>query len=273
MATNSDATWEIVDGVQRLSTIAHFVGELNLLSAINRKTPLKIAELEKLSTLNDLSFAELPKSMQLMFMTRPIRVTVLNDKSDLNVRFDLFERLNTGGVLLTNQEIRNCIYRGPFNESLRKISALDSFKKVVKLRESDSKNGTAEEYALRYFAYLNNYKNFEHSVKGFLNDYMKENSSRPLSNAQINLCKKTLSALADAFPEGLKRGKATITSANLFEALSVGTALAIEEGINPDCGKLQRLIKDQKLKTLSTAGTNNKRMVTGRIELVRDFLR
>src|SRR5450830_924087 len=190
MATNPDATWEIVDGVQRLSTIAHFVGDNSkLLKNINRKNPLEISALEKLTALNGLKFSELPKSTQLMFMTRPIRVTVLNDKSDLNVRFDLFERLNTGGVLLTNQEIRNCIYRGPFNESLRKTVSFGDFSRVVKLRENDLKNGTAEEYALRYFAYLYNYENFEKSVKGFLNNYMKENSSKVIPSAKINLLK------------------------------------------------------------------------------------
>ncbi|HDR9259227.1 TPA: DUF262 domain-containing protein, partial [Burkholderia vietnamiensis] len=235
MATNPDATWEIVDGVQRLSTIAHFVGDsAKLLVGINRKSPLKATALEKLSALNDLTYAELPKSMQLMFMTRPIRVTVLNDKSDLNVRFDLFERLNTGGVLLTDQEIRNCIYRGPFNDSLRKIAALSSFKQVVRIRESDSKNGTAEEYALRYFAYLYNYHNFEKSVKGFLNNYMKENSTKPIPTAKVSLFKKVLDILATAFPDGIKRGQSTITPANLFEAISAGTALAMQEKAAPD---------------------------------------
>ncbi|WP_431289723.1 DUF262 domain-containing protein [Burkholderia cepacia] len=273
MATNADATWEIVDGVQRLSTIAHFVGDNpKLLTSVNRKGPLKVAELEKLSALTDLMFGELPRSMQLMFMTRPIRVTVLNDKSDLNVRFDLFERLNTGGVLLTNQEIRNCIYRGPFNESLRKIAVLDDFKKVVRLRESDSNNGTPEEYALRYFSYLYNYKNFEKSVKDFLNDYMKENSGKPIPPARMNLLKKVLLSLAHAFPGGIKRGQSTVTPANLFEALSVGTALAIQAGAAPDTQKLRELIDNKDLKKLTTAGTNNKKMVSGRIELVRDYL-
>lgn len=273
MATNPDASWEIVDGVQRLSTIAHFVGDSSaLLKAINRNAALAIIDLEKLSALNDLTFGELPKSMQLMFMTRPIRVTVLNDKSDQNVRFDLFERLNTGGILLTNQEIRNCIYRGLFNDSLRKMAALSDFKKVVRFRESDLKNGTAEEYVLRYFAYLYNYKNFEKSVKDFLNGYMKENSSRPIPPSKTQLFKKVLMVLAAAFPNGISRGKTTITPANLFEALSVGTALAIQSGIEPDTKKLQHLVNDKKLKALTTAGTNNPRMVSGRIELVRDHL-
>lgn len=273
MATNPDATWEIVDGVQRLSTIAHYLsGEGKILSLINRKEALEIKGLEKLTALNEYNFESLPKSTQLMFMTRPIRVTVLNDKSDLSVRFDLFERLNTGGVLLTNQEIRNCIYRGPFNDSLKKLIKLDSFKNVVRLKESDSKNGTAEEYALRYFAYLDRYTSFEKSVKGFLNDYMRENSSKTIPTKKANLFKSVFSKLAEAFPDGLSRGQSSITPVNLFEAVSVGTALALQEGVDIDVDKLQELVSDKDLKKLTTAGTNNRKMVVGRIEYVRDYL-
>jgi len=103
MATNSDSSWEVVDGVQRISTLAHFVGTTDLLKAIGRDNSLRICGVEKLSDMHDLKFTDLPGPMQLMFTTRPIKVTVLNDKSDSSVRFDLFERLNTGGVSLTDQ--------------------------------------------------------------------------------------------------------------------------------------------------------------------------
>ena len=273
MATNPDATWEIVDGVQRLSTIAHYLSDENeILDLINRKAALSINGLEKLSALNGFDFESLPKATQLMFMTRPIRVTVLNDKSDLSVRFDLFERLNTGGVLLTNQEIRNCIYRGPFNDSLKKVVRLEAFKKVVRLKESDSKNGTAEEYALRYFAYLDNYSKFEKSVKGFLNEYMRDNSAKVLNAKRLSLFKSVFATLAEAFPKGLSRGQTTITPVNLFEAISVGVALAIMQGVKVDVGRLRELVSDKNLKKLTTAGTNNRKMVVGRIEYVRDYL-
>lgn len=43
---------------------------------------------------------------------KPLKIVTLSDKSDAQVRFDLFERLNTGGIKLSDQEIRNCVYRG-----------------------------------------------------------------------------------------------------------------------------------------------------------------
>jgi hypothetical protein len=273
MATNSDATWEIVDGVQRMSTLVHFMAsDPELLSRIKRPDSLTVSGLEKLTELNNLNYSSLPKTLQMMFQTRPIRVTVLNDKSDLNVRFDLFERLNTGGVLLTNQEIRNCIFRGEFNEQLKKLARGTDFLSVVRLKESDYKNGTAEEYILRYFAYLDERQNFDHSVKGFLNDYMRANSTRKVSPARMSLFKKTMTALDAAFPSGLTRGQSSTTSAVLFEAISVGVAEALKLNGKVSSGRLTALAADPKLRKLTTGATNSRKMLTSRIEYVRDHL-
>jgi hypothetical protein len=271
MATNPDSTWEIVDGVQRLSTIVHFVaGAKELLVKVNRKAPLHIANLEKLSALNKMTYADLAKSVQLMFMTRPIRVTVLNDKSDLNVRFDLFERLNTGGVSLTNQEIRNCIYRGTFNESIKKLSKSEDFKKAVLLKETAQQNGMAEEYVLRFFAYLENYANFDHSVKGFLNDYMRMHAAKAPSAGSLTLFKKAFALLAEAYPEGITRGQSSVTAANLYEALAVGVALALKQKKIVAAKKLSQLAENPQLKKLTTGATNSRKMVAARIHFVRD---
>jgi uncharacterized protein with ParB-like and HNH nuclease domain len=271
MATNPDSTWEIVDGVQRLSTIVHFIDPSpEFLARIVRKTGLKITGLEKLTELNDFVFSDLAKSIQLMFMTRPIRVTVLNDKSDLSVRFDLFERLNTGGVLLTNQEIRNCIFRGVFNQDLKKLSKVVDFNTAVRLKESAQQNGMIEEYVLRFFAYLDNHENFDGSVKFFLNDYMKANSNNNIPAKKMTLFRKTFAALATAYPDGITRGQSSTTGANLYEALAVGVAMALTEGRVISTAILSKLAEDPGLKKLTTAGTNSRRMVLSRITYVRD---
>lgn len=271
MATNPDSTWEIVDGVQRLSTLVHFIGATApVLQAMNRKQPLEIEGLEKLSSLNSFTFETLAKSIQLMFMTRPIRVTVLNDKSDLNVRFDLFERLNTGGISLTNQEIRNCIYRGPFNEALKTLARSDIFKSVVLLKDSSHRNGMAEEYVLRFFAYLDEYENFDHNVKEFLNSYMRQHSPKALPATKAKLFKETFAVLAKAYPDGIARGQSSITAANLYEALTVGVALALRAKKAISIPKLKRLANDPELKKLTTGATNSNKMVRARINFVKD---
>ena len=268
MATNADATWEVVDGVQRLGSICHFIGSADLLKNIDLTEPLKISGLEKLSMLNEASYAQLPKSMQLHFQTRFLKIVVLNDKSDLSVRFDLFERLNTGGVLLTEQEIRNCVYRGPFNESLKDLATSADLRKVVLLGEK-APGGAYEDVVSRFFAYLNNYQNFDHLVKSFLNDYMDKSRSSPLAKAQVDLFHKTFAILAAALPDGVVRGRAK-SPLNLAEAVAVGTALALKSGQIPDNKKIKALLVDETLKKYTGAGSNQKKFVVSRIEYVRD---
>jgi hypothetical protein len=273
MATNADSTWEIVDGVQRLSTLVHFVAEpSDILTRIGRTEPLKVKGLEKLTEFNGSTYASIPKSLQLAFQTRPIRVTVLNDKSDLNVRFDLFERLNTGGVSLTNQEIRNCIFRGPLNEQLKKLAKSPNFRTVVRLKASEYQNGTAEEFVLRFFSYFENRLEFEHSVKGFFNAYMKANASKKIATRSLNLFNSTMSALAGAFPQGVTRGQSTTTSAILYEALAIGVADALAEGISVKKQDLVALVSDGKLRRLTTGATNSRSMLLNRIAYVKNHL-
>ncbi|MGH3808071.1 MAG: DUF262 domain-containing protein [Pseudonocardiaceae bacterium] len=116
VATNVGFQWEVVDGLQRLSTLMHFLasspGELAI---VNRSENLRLKGLEKLTALNDAIHAELPAAMQVYFGRQPLQVVSLTDKSDLQVRFDVFERLNKGAVQLTGQEVRACVYRGDFN--------------------------------------------------------------------------------------------------------------------------------------------------------------
>lgn len=271
MATNLDATWEVVDGVQRLGTLSHFVATLGLLEKISRTDGLEIAGLEKLDALNGFTFESLPKSVQLHFLTRPMRVTVLNDKSDLSVRFDLFERLNTGGVSLTAQEIRNCVYRGLFNDNIKTLSEYPAFRSTVKVKDNQSKNGTYEEMVLRFFAYLERYEEFDHSVKGFLNQYMKDNQNKELGKTRSDLFKTVFDKLEEGLPNGIARSRST-TPVNLFEAMAVGAALALQHNGNLNPGRFQALLLDETLKTFTGAGSNQKRLVIGRIEHVRDAL-
>ncbi len=265
MATNSNGTWEVVDGVQRLSTIVHFAGDAKTRTALGISQPLTIVDLEKLTGINDLTYAMLPPSIQTQFMLRPLKVTTLSDKSDLKVRFDLFERLNTGGVKLTDQEIRGCIYRGQFNEFLERMAATKDFKKVVVLKDSMEDDGTREEFVLRFFAFLNRYKKFEHSVVDFLNDYMADASkSFDYTNGE-KVFLDTFSQLARLFPKGISR-RTRLTPVNLFEAIAVGAAIALRTRPKLSNRGVMSWMDSDELRKMTTGGTNNKTMVVGRIQ-------
>lgn len=268
MATNRDGTWEVVDGVQRISTLIHFCGTTEQRKVPSKSRPLTLAGLDKLTNFNGCTFENLPRGVQLKFWTRPLRVTVLNDKSDLNVRFDLFERLNSGGVILQPQEIRNCVYRGPFSDLLKEYAQKADFSRVVRC-ESESQK---EELVLRYFAFLEKYQEFDHSVNEFLNDYLEEANKELPKRRILSIFDQTFGFLASELPNGVVRSRRKITPVNLFEAITVGTGLVFAARKTPRRGVVFHLLLDSDLRRLTTAGTNTPRMVTGRIEFVRDRL-
>jgi uncharacterized protein with ParB-like and HNH nuclease domain len=275
MATNKDSTWEVVDGLQRLTTIINFIGNEGNIKKVNQKgEKLKIKGLEKLSELNGLYYEDMPKSLQLLFMTRPIRVTVLNDRSDLEVRFDLFERLNTGGVTLHPQEIRNCIYLGEFNEFLKECSKDINFRKVVKMTKNAERTGNWEELVLKFFAYYECRENFTHSVKEFLNDYMEQKTTSFKNRKELKeIFAKTFLILSENLSQGIVRGdRKNITPLILFEAISIGLADAIEEGKDLKLKKLESLLDDPTLKKYTTGATNSKPKLNQRIDFVKKRL-
>lgn len=271
MATNKDGSWELVDGVQRLSSIVKFAGDSELRKKLNVGDALTLEGLEKLTSFNKHSYSTLPESLRLQFELRPLKVVTLSDKSDSIVRFDLFERLNTGGIALTDQEIRACVFRGRFAEFIEEIAKDESFHKVVKLTSKQEQDGTRDECVLRFFAYLNRYKSFVHSVVDFLNEYMKEATKSFDYTHGEKVFRETFLQLATALPGGIvRKTKRGVTPLVLFEAVSVGACLAL--------GKKKKIvgkgasdwIDSEELRGFTTGATNSKSMVRNRIEYCRD---
>lgn len=265
MAANKDGSWELIDGVQRLSTLIHFSGTDEQLDKFGFRQGLKLEGLEVLSEFNGMRFNDLPPTLRLKFSLRPLKVTTLSDKSDLKVRFDLFERLNTGGIKLTDQEIRTCVFRGQFNDFLSELSENEDFLSVVNLPTSKENDGTYGEFVLRFFAYLHNRENFDHSVVGFLNDYMSEASKHFNYKKNRKLFEKTFNELSKLLPEGIRRGNRKLTPVNLYEAITVGAATAIDEGKDISQSNPNEFMNDSDLTALTSEASNSRVRVLKRV--------
>jgi uncharacterized protein with ParB-like and HNH nuclease domain len=277
MATNKDSTWEVIDGLQRMTTIINFIGEHEIIKKVNPSChKLTLKGLYKLDSINELKFESMPKSLQLMFLTRPIRVTVLNDKSDFDLRYDLFERLNTGGITLHPQEIRNCVFLGYFNDFIKECAAYPLFKQVVKIPKTEGQSNL-EELVLKFFAYYESRQEFIHSVNGFLNQYMEKKTKSFKEDEKKRfkeIFSRTFSILAENLPHGIVRSnRKNITPLILFEAISLGVAQAIEQGFSINATSLIELLDDDHLKKLTTGATNSRSRLSQRINYVTDTLK
>ena len=189
------------------------------------------------------------------------------------MRYDLFERLNTGGVRLMDHEVRESVYMGPFVDALTELAQLKDFGRVVVLPRARQLDGTPQDYVLRFFAFRERYQSFEHSVRNFLNEFIAAAAKNPELGARVPEFTRTMAFLAQVFPNGLKSRKGT-TPVNLFEGVAVGASLALD--VDPSLSPPRDLqwITSSELKKFTTGATNNRASVAGRVEYCRDrFLR
>jgi hypothetical protein len=274
MATNVYAdkgtSWEVVDGLQRLLSLTGFLGDSATREAARLEgPPTALKGLEKLTSLEGCRAVDLPRDIVTGLQDRPIKVIVLNDKSDLRVRFDLFERLNTGGIRLTDQEVRECVYLGDFTNLLDTLAKSDDFETVVKLPKGQQRDGTAQEYVLRFFAFLESYESFEHSVKDFLNDFCALAAADPRVESRTAVFERTFRFLALCFPKGLKSRKGT-TAVNLYEGVAVGAALAQAQDPSLAAPAGLEWVTSDAIKKVTTGATNNRSSVLARVRISRD---
>lgn len=276
MATNVEegegTSWEVVDGLQRLLSLANFLGddETRRVARLEGQ-PLRLKGLEILSTFEGCLAKDLPIDLQESLLDRPVKVIVLNDKSDLQVRFDLFERLNTGGVRLTDHEVREAVYAGEFVDLLTVLANSSQFNTVVNLPKSRMVDGTPQDFVLRFFAFKERYQNFGHSVKDFLNEFCRDAAEGRGVEAREAEFEQTFEYLARAFPSGLRRGRQSTTPVNVYEAVAVGAALAIEQaGGSLSLPNSTEWVESESFRELTTGATNDRRRVVGRIEFARE---
>lgn len=265
------SSWEVVDGLQRLLTLVNFVGDDETRQTARlRQRSLKLTGLEILKSLEGATYNDLPLDIRDGLIDRPMKVIVLNDKSDLQVRFDLFERLNTGGIQLTDHEIRESVYVGEFVDLLTELAETSQFRQVVSLPTPRMLDGSPQDYVLRFFAFHERYQQFEHSVKDFLNDFCRDAAADPKIEERARRFRRTFAFLADVFPNGIKN-RSGVTPVNLYEGVSVGAALALEDARgNLPIPRSTTWITSEEMKYYTTGATNSRSRVSGRIEFCRE---
>lgn len=270
VATNAGFEWEVVDGLQRLSTLLHFMAGPDVdLSTINRSSKLELSKLEKVPSLNGLTYDILPKNLRMYFSRQPLQVVSLTDKSNNLIRFDLFERLNTGGVALSAQEVRACVYRGKFNDLLEELSTHPNFTKLIKLQQARQHDGTAAEEVLKFFAYKNNRDEFDGRVSNFLNEYMDAAASTKFSyRAERKIFLDASDKLAEICKgKPFLRSRVNTTPLVQFEACLVAIAEILQSGGTIEAPA--NWADDEELVDYSTGATNTKTMLEGRIDRAR----
>ncbi|NTY87796.1 DUF262 domain-containing protein [Serratia fonticola] len=174
VAEDETGKWEVVDGLQRISTIFAFFGILEDTPGKNR---LRLCAGEMVAQLEGISIDELPIRLKTTIKRAVCRVEIVRWDSNEDIRYELFNRLNTGASPLSEQEIRNCIFRSypvDLNQVLRDVSGLESFVDLINPSPSKKEEMFLEELVLRYFAFKHFDGQFKTTIPNFLSEFMRD---------------------------------------------------------------------------------------------------
>jgi len=205
--------WLVIDGLQRISTIIRFLeGADWKLSKLLDVEP-RLRGVSAAAIRNDNTLAEFYRRVE----NASIPITVLrcdySNHKHLSYLFTVFHRLNTTGLKLNNQEIRNCIFAGPFNRLLGELDNFGDWRKLNKMKKGEHYRLQKQELILRFFAFQEELEKYSGSLAGFLNFYME--TKRFLPNADIQDYRlhfsRSCTVLYDAIQSVGHAGKLSVT--------------------------------------------------------------
>ncbi len=158
----SEENWLVVDGLQRLWTLKNFVVDQTL----------RLRGLEILKDYDGKLYSELPRPMQRRIMETQVTAYIIKPGTPRAVKYNVFRRINTGGLMLNPMEIRHALNQGPAAEFLKNVSESDTFNEFI---TTSDKRMADRELVLRYVAFrLTPYQQFEKPMSSFLDKNMEK---------------------------------------------------------------------------------------------------
>ena len=211
-----DEVLEVVDGNQRVNSLRRFLDGHFALTGLTAYTEL-----------DGKTFDTLEQKFQRQIRNRTIRCVIIEPESNPQIKFDVFERLNSGSAPLSPQELRHGLYYGPFTAALEKMTANSNFATLTSTQ--NDKRMRRDELALRFFAFSEDMGVYKKPLSEFLSEYLKRNKDQ--TPQQIVGRQQTFSKMLDdvktllggnafRFRGGEKEARKFNTA--YFDAISVG---------------------------------------------------
>lgn len=260
-----DGSYSVIDGQQRLTALYRFMSNVLPLSGLRVRPEL-----------NRKRFVELEKVDQRIIRTRTIRCIVIQKESHPAIRFDVFERINSGAVKLTPQELRNSNYRGALNKLIKEICEESRFQHIRGVSEVDKRMSDAE-LVLRFFAFHYRSGDYKGYFAPFLDEYMRAGvrmaereieEHRRLFSETINKVEAVFGreAFRQIGPEGRARNQ---VNRAIYDVIMLSFARLSESDLTPRAAdiraQLQKLCADPAFQDAIGRATRDKQRIETRI--------
>lgn len=305
VAEDKNGIWELVDGLQRVSTFISFFGELDedvsKLSyqidnaedieeegeiAIKNQWSLNAGSL--IPSLEGFNIDTLPNKYKINLKRAVCRVEILRGESNTAMKYELFKRLNSGGTKATPQEIRNAIYRATdptINNLILELSQHPSFKKLTALSDQKKWELYDQELVLRFLAFLNNVDRINDYTDGFLNAFMEESINKKEKEDSLNKVKFEPQAYRDIFNQvitmidNIGDSKIFRNTKNLFvpsdfEGIMIGVAQNMKHyigNINLLKSKISELKNDKEFRRICGTASNSKSRIKAKLKRANEI--
>ena len=246
VAQKADGKWDVIDGVQRISTLLQLVGELP------NYEPLTLDGTNYLPSLQGMTWKTLPNDAKRLLKRARIGVNIILTENSIESQYELFQRLNTGGVSLESQEIRNCLIimldEGFYNK-INELKNYSNFKACLTLTDDKYKVEYHMELIIRYLIAKRNkvdYSKYNVSTEK-MPDFLDRETALLIDDKQfdvddeIELFKKTFDFLQEKMGDDVfkkyntekKKFEGSFSNAS-YEAVLVGIAENLESLKNED---------------------------------------
>lgn len=276
---SDDNNWLVVDGLQRLSSLDNYV---------NKRT-FGLQKMEFLSQFNGKKFNELPPYLQRRIEEFEITSYIIAQGTPKVLKFNVFKRINTGGLTLTSQEIRNALNQGRSADFIRRLADMRSFKIATTFSISEDRM-LDREFVTRFLAfYIFPLEEYKSDMDSFLNSAMDTINNMSQSRleeiaVQFNIAMQTAFKLfgEDAFRKRYnKTDKRKPINKALFEVWSVLISRLQESEIKTLVDRKNTLInnfiellnKNQDFNLAITSGTSDRVKVKKRFDEINNIIK
>jgi uncharacterized protein with ParB-like and HNH nuclease domain len=286
VAQKLDGTWHVVDGVQRLSTIYQLVGDLE------DKDPLVLTTCKYIPSLEHATWDSLPISTQREFKKSKIKINIILTENSDEAQFELFQRLNTGGTALEDQEVRNCLIlmvSPDFYEKLNNLKEYANFKSCLRMKEHNFHKEFHMELILRMFMGYQNiidYSSYEPLSTTLLSEFIDKETINLIQNSDFDIFssifKRTFDKLNSTLSDEafLKYSKeqdvfSGAFNVSVFEMISTGVSTNIDaiegEGDEELVSKIKSLYEEEVVNQLLLRGVKAIQRFKGLTEYSRTY--
>ncbi len=184
---SDDNKWLVVDGLQRLSSIRHFV--------LDKENPLRLTGMEFLTSLNGKTYDQLDLSLQRLIEETPVVVYLINPGTPADVKFNIFKRINTGGLKLEPQEIRHALFQGIPSKFIAELAEMEEFK-AASTYSIKSHRMLDRDFANRFLAfYVFPFDKYQPDLDTFMSKAMAKTAS--MSEAELKKIKMDFASSMD----------------------------------------------------------------------------